>query len=85
MNPLVADLILPRHPRWKEFVERLAGPNGCNFGEHGWTCFGDLRFTRQLLALMGMRPAPIDVCIAYFKDHGGYCDCEVIINVARAR
>jgi hypothetical protein len=61
MNPLVADLILPRHPRWKEFVERLTGPNGCNFGEQGWTCFGDLRFTRQILAQMGMRPAPIDV------------------------
>jgi len=85
MNPLIADLILPRHPRWNEFVARLAGPNGCNFGEQSWTCFGDLRFTRQILAQMGMRPAPIDVCIAYFKDHGGYCDCEVIFNVDHAR
>jgi hypothetical protein len=34
---------------------------------------------------MGMRPAPIDVCIAYFKKHGGFCDCEVIHNVAQAR
>lgn len=55
MNPLLADLIVPRHPRWKEFVERLAGHEGCNFGKRGWTCFGDLRFTRHILAEMGMR------------------------------
>jgi hypothetical protein len=85
MNPLVADLILPRHPRWKQFVARLAGADACNFGEDSWTCFGDLRFTRRILAEMGIRPAPIEVCVAYFKDHGGYCDCEVVINVARER
>jgi hypothetical protein len=85
MNLLTSDLILPKHPRWLEFVERLAGPEGCNFGERGWTCFGDVRFTRQILLQMEMRPGPIEVCLAYFRDHGGYCDCEVIFNVAEAR
>ena len=85
MNPLLSDLILPQHPRWKEFVERLAGAEGCDFGGHGWMCFGDLRFTRQILKQMRMRPAPIEVCVAYFKDHGGDCDCEVIFNIVKAR
>ena len=31
----------PSHPRWDEFLERLCGPEGCDFKAKGWTCFGD--------------------------------------------
>jgi Protein of unknown function (DUF2695) len=31
---------------------------------------------------MGLSEVAIEVCMAYFEDHGGYCDCEVVFNVA---
>jgi hypothetical protein len=77
--------ILPSHHRWEEFLDRLAGPEGCNFGETSWTCFGgvDKRFSRRILAAMGFSEQAIEASLAYFEQHGGYCDCEVVFNVGR--
>jgi hypothetical protein len=72
--------ILPRHPRWDEFLERLAGPEACNFQTDRRTCFGDVRFTRTILRDMGLDEPSIEASIAYFRDHDGYCDCEVVRN-----
>jgi len=73
--------LLPGHPSWGEFIERLAGPEACNFHTDGWTCFGDLRFTTRILREMGLDEPSIDASAACFKGRGGYCDCEVIFNV----
>ncbi|MBO0684387.1 MAG: DUF2695 domain-containing protein [Candidatus Dormibacteraeota bacterium] len=75
-------LILPRHPRWEEFIDRLSGAEGCNF-QTSWTCYGgrDKRFSRRILARMGLTEEAIKVCLAYFQDHGGHCDCEVVFNL----
>jgi len=80
-----AQPILPRHPRWGEFIDRLAGPEACNFHGDRWTCFGDLRFSVNILREMGVDNPSIEVAIAYFNDHGGFCDCEVIFNVESHR
>jgi hypothetical protein len=77
--------LLPRHARWDEFLERLAGSGACNFQTDRWTCFGDMRFTERILREMGLDEQSISVSTAYFRDHGGYCDCEVIFNVGPAR
>jgi len=77
--------LLPGHPRWDEFVDRLSGREACNFHSDRWTCFGDLRFTKRILRQMGLDELSIDVSTTYFKDHGGYCDCEVIFNVDHPR
>jgi len=77
--------LLPRHLRWKKFLERLAGPDACNFQTDSWTCFGDLRFSTRILREMGLDKQSIDVTTAYFKNHSGYCDCEVIFNVDHPR
>jgi hypothetical protein len=76
--------MLPRHRRWNRFVDRLVGAEGCDVQPAHWTCFGDLRFTKKILEDMGLDEASIQVSITYFKDHGGYCDCEVLLNVAHA-
>jgi len=83
MPTLATEPILPRHPRWGEFLQRLCGPEGCNFTGTTWTCFGgtDKRFCRLILARMGLSERAIEVNLAYFEDHGGYCDCEVALNV----
>jgi hypothetical protein len=77
--------ILPRHPRWDEFIERLAGPEGCDFQNDQWTCSGELELTKRILREMGLEESSIDVSASYFKDHSAYCDCEVVINIGRAR
>ena len=77
--------ILPRHPRWDEFIERLAGPDGCDFQKDEWICSGELEMTRRILREMGLEDASIDVSTSYFKDHSAYCDCEVVINIGRVR
>ena len=77
--------LLPRDPRWGEFIERLAGPDACNFHADCWTCFGDLRFSTRILREMGLNDGSIDATTAYFKRHSGYCDCEVILNVDHPR
>ena len=77
------DPIQPAHPRWEEFLERLCGPEGCNFTDTTWRCSGGTArpFCRQILADMGLTEQAIAVTLAYFEEHGGYCDCEVALNV----
>ena len=78
--------IRPGDPRWSEFIERLAGPEGCDFREDpawSWVCHGgrDKRFSAAILAAMGFSPAAIRASLSYFERQGGYCDCEVVFNV----
>jgi hypothetical protein len=82
MQQLTDEPLLPRHARWEEFLERLCGPEGCDFRGQRWTCQGDHRFTRAILSSMGISEAAAEVSIAYFHDHHGYCDCEVVFNVS---
>lgn len=84
-----AEVMTPEHPRWKEFAERLEGPEGCNFKDDGkgkedsitWECKGG-RDQSKCRAILGAMPE-IDIgkSLVYFDEHGGYCDCEVLFNV----
>ena len=75
------------HERWNEFAERLEGPEGCNFrrddkGEMTWNCAGgtDKSLAVAILHRMG-EDIDIPASLAYFEEHGGFCDCEIIFNV----
>ena len=79
------------HPRGEEFCARLEGPDGCDFhkkddGKWGWHCKGgrDKTFATQILQAMGKQDEPFDIpaSLAYFDSNGGYCDCEILFNVA---
>jgi hypothetical protein len=79
------EVMTDKHPRWEEFCNRLAGPEGCNFrkkpdGNTTWTCFGgtDKTFATRILEAMGM---DVTASLAYFSEHGGHCDCEILFNV----
>lgn len=76
------DLVMTReHPRWREFCERLAGPEACDFKDGGtWKCDSraDRPFARKILEDMGMNMAE---SLRYFSRHGGHCDCEILFNV----
>ena len=43
-----------------------------------------MRFAERILRYMGLDDQSVDLSLAYFRDHGGYCDCEVIFNVGAA-
>jgi hypothetical protein len=33
---------------------------------------------------MGLSPATVETNLTFFERHGGYCDCEVWMNVERS-
>ncbi len=78
------EIMTPTHPRWDEFIQRLQGPEGCNFRkENGgitWNCPGGRQKpqARRILEDMEM---DVDLSLAFFEERGGYCDCEVVFNV----
>jgi hypothetical protein len=83
-------LMTPKHPRWDEFCERLEGPEGCHFRPRldqpgsTWTCAGgrDKTFAIQILTAMGFSSEDIAWSLQFFEVHGGFCDCEILFNVA---
>ena len=78
------DILTVDHPRWAEFKDLLEGPEGCHFREEGgqtrWTCGNTLALAEKLLRTMSGINA--EATLAHFGRHGGYCDCEVLFNVA---
>jgi hypothetical protein len=89
-----ADVMTPHHPDWEEFVTRvtdaLAGPGaeslddeariwaamrGCNSQHAGKEPFES---SRAVLALMDL---DIAGSIEFFREHGGGCDSEIMLNV----
>lgn len=75
------------HPKWSEFIERLEGPEGCDFQEGvnppetvSWKC--DLKNERPLARkLLADYDVDIEASLAYFDKNGGHCDCEICFNV----
>lgn len=78
----------PEHPKWGEFLDRLEGPEGCNFRQEDGTfrfdCTSETekRGARAALAAMGFTDEAIEASCAYFEEHGGYCDCEILLNIS---
>ena len=72
-------IMTPADPRWREFANRLAGPEGCDFKEPGtWQCQPGFAFARAILTDMGYEVA---ASLEYFAARGGGCDCEILFNL----
>jgi|GEM_PF-636279 hypothetical protein len=83
--PFDPDMITPLHPRWDAFQERLAGEGGCRFqhdDEVRWRCAHDHRYSRRILAQMGVED--LDRNLTLLSEQGGHCDCEVLLNLGEA-
>lgn len=75
-----------------EFLNRLEGPEGCNFHRTDpsdvnttkWTCFGgnDKRFARKILNSMNIGKKEIEEFLQHCDELGGHCDCEILFNAA---
>jgi len=88
MGPMTVD-----HAQWDEFFDRLFGAGGCN-GHHGrpydsnsTTSTSDSTdafvSSRRILTEMGLTLNEVEESIEYFQHNGGFCDCEVVLNVDR--
>lgn len=75
------EAMTPSNPRWEEFTENLnrkVGEKGCKAGR-------DKTLATEVLKGMGFHNALLDASLVYFESHGGFCDCEIIYNIALAR
>jgi hypothetical protein len=73
------EVLTPESPRWEQFIEKLSAA----LAEDG--CAGDASDDTHCHAkfiIRAMGGFDIESSLAYFEDHGGYCDCEIILNVA---
>lgn len=78
----------------EDFLNRLYGPEGCNFhyeGEHKsenfrWRCnSADTAkpLSRAILKKMGVTQEAADEFLDWCTKHGGACDCEILWNCVR--
>ena len=79
------EVMTPDHPRWDEFADALYELMHLK-GKKNFSlrCYGDRGekvhyFAKRVMARMGAVDIPAS--LEYFKQHGGYCDCEILMNV----
>ena len=61
------EILTPKSPRWDEFADRLYAVID--------VCGGNHQYAKQVMVEMGNVDIPGS--LAFFEDHGGYCDCEI--------
>lgn len=72
--PADPNVVTPAHPLWEEFAGRLDATIRAE------RCDGaSLMLSARLLG--GMAGIDVGKSLDFFRDHGGYCDCEVLFNV----
>ena len=75
-------LMTPKHPKWKDFFTRLAGPEGCHFrqenGEAKWDCqHGEDKRKAQAL-LYQFVDVDVNGSLEWFQANGAPCDCQIL-------
>ena len=67
----------------REFLTRLAGDEGCQFGLGEWRCGGnEYKYSRKILNLMKIPKNEQDDFLGLCHEFGGFCDCEILMNAA---
>lgn len=66
-------VLKPDDKRWKDFANTLAQ-------KLGRSCDGTLKNAHSVLS--GMEGVDVDGTLVFFEGNGGFCDCEVLMNVA---
>jgi hypothetical protein len=75
-------ILTPDNHRWPEFMHKLGEALFAERDEDDRRtsrCEHDHRFATKIMTEMG--DIDIPASIAYFEEHGGYCDCEIGFNV----
>jgi hypothetical protein len=80
----MTEILTPDSERWDAFADTLflvLYPDGCDKGS---ACLGDSgpgvhRYAKEIMKDMG--GVDIAASLEFFVDHGGHCDCEILLNV----
>jgi uncharacterized protein DUF2695 len=79
---MMTEIMTPKSQRWDAFAAALDEAiecEGCD-GDEGQASLG--RTHRHAKKIMGdMGAIDVEASLAFFKENGGYCDCEVLMNV----
>jgi hypothetical protein len=73
----------PTHPDWVAFCGCLSSRLTVRDGEDkpSWSCQNDHRHARAVLASQWPQ-IDVGATLELFLEHGGYCDCEILLNVS---
>lgn len=80
-------VLTPTDPAWPAFIRNLTSPLACSFEGRKrlkWRCFGDFRFSERIIRRLSRR-IHVRKTLEFFRDHGAYCDCEVVFNLVQRR
>jgi len=69
-------VMFPHHPDWNEFLDLLFESLG---GRIPGNCDGSV--DKAVAILDKFRGIDVQASIDYLSNHGGYCDCEILVNV----
>lgn len=76
-------VMTPAHDLWPEFVGQLCHDISfqCSKNKIKSDCDSTTGrpFAKSILEDLG---ADVEASLTYFSKHGGYCDCEIIMNIA---
>jgi hypothetical protein len=82
---MTLEILTPKNLRWKNFIVLLDRALTEGLPEGKWRCGNDgsggskHRYAEAVMAEFG--EIDIDGTLEFFRQHGGYCDCEVLFNV----
>ena len=75
-------LMTPHHPRWEEFITRLAGEGGINTRVKNdildWDCDHSQRLVFSRYYLAEIAGIDVEASIKWFYDQSWICDCSVV-------
>ncbi len=73
-NKTKSELLTPDHKCWKTFCSRLKymlnKTGKCDGYTHSWKILKDFTDINDIETIL------------YFEENGGFCDCEIIMNIA---
>ena len=69
------EIMTPENARWRKFTHLLADKLKTN------GCTNDVELAPKILEEMG--DIDIEKTLEYFQNEGGWCDCEILMNVDR--
>jgi hypothetical protein len=84
MEVSMTTLMTPENPRWPEFADRLI--DALYIDDEHWRCDGDHIMAepgfvhRHARLASGNGNIDIEGSLAFFREHGGHCDCEFNID-----
>ena len=67
-----------RHPKWGEFVGRLSK------ALETVPCKAGTNKDEAKKILKGYKDVDIKKTLEFFENNGGFCDCEILMNVDKA-